>query len=82
MIDTGIGIPDERLPHLFSEFYRVRTTARADIPGTGLGLAICQRIVTELGGSIDVHSRVDEGTTFVVRLPAATAGTRPGASAG
>jgi signal transduction histidine kinase len=66
--DTGIGIPAESLPHLFGEFYRVKTEQTRDIPGSGLGLAICQRIVTALGGAIEVRSRVGQGTTFVVRL--------------
>lgn len=80
--DTGIGIPEHALPQLFSEFYRVKSERTRDIPGTGLGLAICRRIATDLGGSIDVRSRVDEGTTFVVRLPAETPGARQGESAG
>lgn len=73
--DTGIGIPDEAMPRLFEEFYRVRNDDTQDIPGTGLGLAICRRIVTTLGGSIEVSSRFGEGTTFVVRLPRAAAGS-------
>lgn len=80
--DTGIGIPEHALPQLFSEFYRVKSERTRDIPGTGLGLAICRRIATDLGGSIDVRTRVDEGTTFVVRLPAETPGARQGESAG
>jgi signal transduction histidine kinase len=67
--DTGFGIPDEALPELFREFYRVKNDRTRDIPGTGLGLAICKRIVADLGGTIGVTSKKDEGTTFVVRLP-------------
>jgi signal transduction histidine kinase len=67
--DTGFGIPDDSLPDLFREFYRVKSDHTRDIPGTGLGLAICKRLVTDLGGTIEVHSRMNEGTTFVVRLP-------------
>jgi len=67
--DTGFGIPDESLPNLFREFYRVKNDRTRDIPGSGLGLAICKRVVADLGGTIGVHSRKDEGTTFVVRLP-------------
>jgi two-component system, sensor histidine kinase and response regulator len=74
--DTGIGVPDEALPNLFREFYRVKDDRTRDIPGTGLGLAICKRIVTDLGGTIGVISRKDEGTTFTVRLPIA-AGSGP-----
>jgi len=69
--DTGIGIPQEYIPHLFQEFFRVKTPETQDIPGTGLGLVICKRIVTELGGSIEVSSEEGQGTAFVVRLPVA-----------
>jgi two-component system sensor histidine kinase/response regulator len=67
--DTGIGIPEAALSHLFEEFYRVRSDATAKIPGTGLGLVICRKIVLELGGKIDVKSRQGEGTTFILHLP-------------
>jgi two-component system, sensor histidine kinase and response regulator len=69
--DTGIGIPERALLSLFGEFYRVKSEQTRGIPGTGLGLAICRRIVTALGGTIDVRSRLGEGTTFTVRMPAA-----------
>jgi two-component system, sensor histidine kinase and response regulator len=76
--DTGIGIPEEFLPRLFTEFYRVRTDATEDVQGTGLGLVICQKIVEELGGRIGVESREGEGSTFRVELPvAAAAGDKP-----
>lgn len=71
--DTGIGIPKECIPMLFQEFYRVKTRETQDIPGTGLGLVICKRIVTELGGSIEVESRPGAGTSFLVELPVAEA---------
>ncbi len=70
--DTGIGIPEESLPRIFEEFYRVGSGAARDIPGSGLGLAICRRIVEELGGSIEVASTLGSGSTFTVRLPLAT----------
>ncbi len=66
--DTGIGIPEAALHRLFDEFYRVKTPETRNIPGTGLGLAICRRIVSELGGTIDVRSREGEGTTFIIHL--------------
>lgn len=68
--DTGIGIPESGLPHVFDCFYRVSspsTTAR----GTGLGLAIAKRIVEVHGGQIIVDSAVGEGTRFRVTLPLA-----------
>jgi signal transduction histidine kinase len=67
--DTGIGIPGEWLPQLFTEFFRVKTDETHNIPGTGLGLAICKKIVEGLGGTIDVSSTPGAGSTFVVRLP-------------
>jgi len=69
--DTGLGIAPAFLQHLFEEFYRVKTPETQNIPGTGLGLVICKRIVEELGGSIEVHSKEGESTTFTVKLPAA-----------
>jgi len=65
--DTGVGIPPEKLHRVFDPFF---TTKPAGV-GTGLGLAICHRIVTELGGAIDVASTVGKGTTFRVSLPIA-----------
>lgn len=68
--DTGIGIPEESLPFLFEEFYRVKQDAAQQKAGTGLGLAICKRIVSEMGGTIAVQSRPGIGSTFKVRLAA------------
>ncbi len=62
--DTGPGIPEEVLPHIFNPFFTTKDT------GTGLGLAITHKVVTEHGGEIEVVSRRGEGTSFVVRLPA------------
>lgn len=66
--DTGRGIPEESLPHIFDKFYRV-PQQDADAPGTGLGLTIAKRIVESHGGSISVESQVDQGSTFFLRLP-------------
>jgi signal transduction histidine kinase len=71
--DTGRGIPDEDLPHVFERFFR-GDRARShdgDTRGTGLGLSICQRVVEVHGGQIALSSRAGEGTTVMVRLPAA-----------
>lgn len=65
--DHGRGIPDEDRARLFEAFHRAGNTA--DVPGTGLGLLIVKRCVDLHGGSIAFESRVDEGTTFTVRLP-------------
>jgi signal transduction histidine kinase len=69
--DTGLGIPESFRPHLFEEFYRVKSPETLNIPGTGLGLVICKKIVDELGGSIEVDSKEGEYTTFTVKLPVA-----------
>jgi two-component system, sensor histidine kinase and response regulator len=69
--DTGIGIGAESLPHVFEEFYRACEVKARGVPGSGLGLAICRRIITELGGAIDVTSTPGLGTTFTARLPLA-----------
>jgi signal transduction histidine kinase/two-component SAPR family response regulator len=67
--DTGYGIPEEDLPHIFEKFFRSRTEATQDIDGTGLGLAIVKSIVEEHGGKVDVQSQVGKGSTFSVQLP-------------
>lgn len=67
--DTGPGIPAADQPYLFDKFYR-GTNVRDDQPGTGLGLSIVKSIVDQHGGRIWVDSRLGEGTTFTVVLPA------------
>jgi signal transduction histidine kinase len=66
--DSGVGIPEEDLPHIFDRFYRAR--ARTETPGTGLGLSIARKILELHGGHIAVRSRVNEGTVFMFDLPA------------
>jgi signal transduction histidine kinase len=66
--DTGMGIPEEALPHLFEKFYRVRET-EDKVAGTGLGLSICKQIVNGHGGRIEVKSKYGVGTSFSVLLP-------------
>jgi len=68
--DTGIGIPEKYRPYLFDEFFRVKDEGGKKIAGTGLGLHISKRIVSEMGGTIEVDSQSGIGTTFWVRLPA------------
>jgi signal transduction histidine kinase len=67
--DTGIGIPEEAMPHLFTEFYRARNARALEMEGTGLGLAIAKDVVEQHGGRISVESAVGKGTTFLVTLP-------------
>jgi two-component system phosphate regulon sensor histidine kinase PhoR len=67
--DTGIGIPEEALPHLFEEFYRAPNARQMNEVGTGLGLAIVKDLVDRYGGRVEVQSAVGEGTTFTVAFP-------------
>jgi signal transduction histidine kinase len=66
--DTGIGMDKEQIPHIFERFYRA-DESRGQTPGTGLGLSIAKWIIDEHDGSIEVTTRKDEGSTFVVWLP-------------
>jgi signal transduction histidine kinase len=66
--DTGLGIPDESLPHLFQKFFRVREH-ESRVAGTGLGLSICKQIINGHSGRIEVKSKIGVGTVFSVFLP-------------
>lgn len=66
--DTGIGIPEKSLSHLFEKFYRVHEHEN-ETSGTGLGLSICKEIVQGHGGRIEVKSKVGVGTNFIIHLP-------------
>jgi signal transduction histidine kinase len=75
VIDTGIGITEADLPHIFDSFYRADQARNVDTGGTGLGLAIVRKIVNQHGGSIEVESRIGQGSTFRVILPTVPAGS-------
>lgn len=66
--DTGIGMSEEYLPHLFDSFSRERNTTSSKVAGSGLGMAIVKRLVDMMGGTIDVKSKLGAGTTFSVTL--------------
>ena len=68
--DTGIGVSDENLPHIFEPFYTLKDSCDSSLSGgTGLGLAVVYGIVKEHNGLITVKSKVTEGTTFYIYLP-------------
>jgi len=67
--DTGIGIAEEHLPRLFERFYRVDKGRSRSMGGTGLGLAIVKHIAVSMGGTVEVHSKLGEGSEFSVTLP-------------
>ncbi|RRJ64487.1 sensor histidine kinase [Paenibacillus oralis] len=67
--DTGIGMDRSEVPHIFERFYRA-DPSRGVIQGTGLGLSIAKWIIDEHGGSVEVMTKLGQGTTFVIWLPA------------
>ncbi|KVK86480.1 hybrid sensor histidine kinase/response regulator [Burkholderia ubonensis] len=67
--DTGIGIPEDSMPTLFDVYIQTDPSIYRRFGGTGLGLPLCKRIVTLMGGELNVDSRLGEGTTFTAVLP-------------
>jgi signal transduction histidine kinase/CheY-like chemotaxis protein len=70
--DTGSGIPEEKVPYIFDEFYQIDSSLTRRHQGAGLGLAICKQFVEAHGGRIWVESKVGVGTTFFFTLPTTT----------
>ncbi len=70
--DTGMGIPEEDIPHIFERFYRVEKSRTSETGGTGLGLAIAKEIVEAHGGNISMTSKVGRGSTVTIWLPVNT----------
>ena len=69
VIDTGVGIPADHLPHVFDRFYRVDPSRSPETDGSGLGLAICRSIAEAHGGRIEIDSTVGTGTRSTHSLP-------------
>jgi len=72
--DTGVGIPESSLPHVFERFYRVDKGRSRELGGTGLGLAIVKHIVLAAGGKVWAESRMGEGSKFYFTLRASSGG--------
>ncbi len=69
VLDTGCGIAEQDLPHIFEKFYRSHQEGIEEVTGTGLGLAIAANIVEVHGGVVEVESEMGKGTRFVLKLP-------------
>jgi PAS domain S-box-containing protein len=69
--DSGIGIPEDKLGHIFERFGQVDSSLSRQAEGTGIGLSLVKLFVEALGGTISVKSKIDKGTTFTMLLPAA-----------
>lgn len=74
VIDTGIGIPQDKLDHVFEEFSQADASTTREYGGTGLGLPISRRFCQMLGGDLTVSSIPGEGSTFTIRVPAVLEG--------
>ncbi len=70
--DTGIGIAESDLPHIFDRFYRADKSRTSETGGAGLGLALAKEITRAHGGQIEVESTLGKGTRFRTRIPACT----------
>ena len=66
--DSGVGISKENISKLFMNFSKLDEHADMNHKGTGLGLSICKSLIELMGGSVNVESEINEGTTFIVAL--------------
>lgn len=67
--DTGIGIPQKSLPHIFDRFWQADGSAKRKFQGVGIGLSLVKELIEVQEGSVSVESEVDQGTKFTIRLP-------------
>ncbi len=75
--DTGIGIPEEQLGHIFEEFEQVDSSRNRQFEGTGLGLAISTRLTALMNGRISATSKLQQGSTFTISIPLPESQTKP-----
>lgn len=75
VLDTGIGVAEADLPHLFEKFYRASSAREGQLPGTGLGLAVTHALAEAQGGSVRAERREGGGMRFVLELPRHASGT-------
>ena len=80
VIDTGIGIPEDKIDFIFKEFEQVDASTTRQFVGTGLGLSITKQLVELHGGTIEVHSQMGEGSTFIFTLPVTSQPAMPSSS--
>ena len=68
VIDTGVGISEEGISKLFTDFSKLEESSQRNFQGTGLGLSICKNIIEQMGGSVKVNSKIGEGSQFIIDL--------------
>lgn len=69
VVDSGRGIPEQELPHIFDRFYKVEYHGKDNVDGVGIGLAVTKELTELLGGQITVTSQIKKGTIFTLTLP-------------
>ena len=68
IIDTGIGISQDGLQNLFIDFSKLHENSSRNKGGTGLGLSICKKIIEQMGGKVEVESKLGVGTSFIINM--------------